>query len=397
MKVRDVVVVDGIRTAFGRAGEKGFFWLTRADDMVSRVIRELLRRNPQVKPEMVEENAWGATTQEGDQGLTLGRAAALLAGLPDSCAGFSVDRMCASGLTAVTAAASEIALGACDVAIAGGVEHMGHHPIGATADPNPRFLTEKLVSSDALVMGKTAENLHDIYPDITRETTDEYAFHSQRKAARAIGEGKIGKMIVPMTVYSREGWLVADRDQQPRPDTTMEGLGALKPSFRVGGKVTAGNSSGLNDGACGVLLTSAGKAEELGIKPAMKLVGYAYAGVRPEIMGLGPVPAVRKLFSATGLTMDDMSFIELNEAFAVQCVVFMKEFGLEIPGDVRLNPWGGAIALGHPLAGSGPRLVLHMLHLFREHPEARYGLTTLCVGLGQGGAAIWENLLWNGK
>ena len=211
MKVRDVVVVDGIRTAFGRAGDKGFFWLTRADDMVSRVIRELLRRNPAVKPEMVEENAWGATTQEGDQGLTLGRTSALLAGLPDSCAGFSVDRMCASGLTAVTAAASEIALGACDVAIAGGVEHMGHHPIGATADPNPRFLTEKLVSADALVMGKTAENLHDLYPDISRQTADEYAFHSQRKTDLAVKEGKIGKMIVPMTVYSREGWLVADR------------------------------------------------------------------------------------------------------------------------------------------------------------------------------------------
>ena len=397
MKARDVVVVDGIRTAFGRAGEKGFFWLTRADDMVSRVIRELLRRNPQVKPEMVEENAWGATTQEGDQGLTLGRTSALLAGLPDSCAGFSVDRMCASGLTAVTAVASEIALGACDVAIAGGVEHMGRHPIGATADPNPRFIAEKLVSPDAMVMGKTAENLHDLYPDISRETADEYAFHSQRKAARSIEEGMIGKMIVPMTVYSREGWLVADRDQQPRPETTMEGLRALKPSFRVGGNVTAGNSSGLNDGACGLLLASADKADELGLKPVMKLVGYAYAGVRPEIMGLGPVPAVRKLFAATGLTMDDMSFIELNEAFAVQCVVFMKEFGLEIPCDVRLNPWGGAIALGHPLAGSGPRLVLQMLHLFREHPEARYGLTTLCVGLGQGGAAIWENLLWNAK
>ena len=171
----------------------------------------------------------------------------------------------------------------------------------------------------------------------------------------------------------------------------------MKPTFRVGGQVTAGNSSGLNDGACGLLLASAEKADELGIKPAMKLVGYAYSGVRPEIMGLGPVPAVRKLLSATSLTMDDMSFIELNEAFAVQCLVFMKEFGLEIPCDARLNPWGGAIAIGHPLASSGPRLVLHMLHLFREHPEARYGLTALCVGLGQGGAAIWENLLWNGK
>ncbi len=392
MKARDVVVVDGVRTAFGRAGEKGFFWLTRADDMVVRVIRELLRRNPQVKPEMVEENVWGATTQEGDQGLTLGRTSAILAGLPESCAGFSVDRMCAGGLTAVTSAASEIALGVCDVAIAGGVEHLGHHPMGATADPNPRFLTEKLVSEDALVMGKTAENLHDMFPEITKEMADEYAYHSQMKTARGYEEGKIQKMIAPMTVYTKEGWVVADRDQQPRPETTMEGLRALKTPFRVQGKVTAGNASGLNDGACGVLLMSADKAKELNLAPQMRLVGYAYAGVKPEIMGYGPVPATKKVFAHTGLTIDDMAFIEMNEAFAVQCIVFMREFGLKFPDDPRLNPWGGAIAFGHPLAASGPRLVTHLANLFAEHPEARYGLTTLCVGLGQGASAIWENL-----
>lgn len=392
MKARDVVVVDCVRTAFGRAGEKGFFWLTRADDMVVRVIRELLRRNPQVKPEMVEENVWGATTQEGDQGLTLGRTSAILAGLPESCAGFSVDRMCAGGLTAVTSAASEIALGACDVAIAGGVEHLGHHPMGATADPNPRFLTEKLVSEDALVMGKTAENLHDMFPEITKEMADEYAYHSQMKTARGYEEGKIQKMIAPMTVYTKEGWVVADRDQQPRPETTMEGLRDLKTPFRVQGKVTAGNASGLNDGACGVLLMSADKAKELNLVPQMRLVGYAYAGVKPEIMGYGPVPATKKVFASTGLTIDDMAFIEMNEAFAVQCIVFMREFGLKFPDDPRLNPWGGAIAFGHPLAASGPRLVTHLANLFAEHPDARYGLTTLCVGLGQGASAIWENL-----
>lgn len=392
MKARDVVVVDGIRTAFGRAGEKGFFWQTRADDMVVRVIRELLRRNPQVKPEMVEENVWGATTQEGDQGLTLGRTSALLAGLPDSCSGFSVDRMCAGGLTAITSAASEIALGACDIAIAGGVEHMGHHPMGATADPNPRFLTEKLVSEDALVMGKTAENLHDMFPDITKEMADEYACHSQMKTARGYAEGKIQQMIAPMTVYTREGWVVADRDQQPRPETTMEGLRSLKTPFRVQGKVTAGNASGLNDGACGVLLMAADKARELNLAPRMRLIGYAYAGVKPEIMGYGPVPATQKLFARTGLSMDDMDFIEMNEAFAVQCIVFMREFGLKFPDDPKLNPWGGAIAFGHPLAASGPRLVTHLAHLFAAHPEARHGLTTLCVGLGQGASVIWENL-----
>ena len=189
MKARDVVLVDGVRTAFGRAGERGFFWFTRADDMVVKVIRELLRRNPQVKSEMVEENVWGATTQEGDQGLTMGRTTAILAGLSDSCAGFSLDRMCAGGMTAVTTAAAEIALGACDIAIAGGVEHMGHHPMGATADPNPRFLAERLVSEDALVMGKTAENLHDMFPRVTREMADEYAYHAQQKVAKACREG----------------------------------------------------------------------------------------------------------------------------------------------------------------------------------------------------------------
>jgi acetyl-CoA acyltransferase len=360
--------------------------------MVVKVIRELMRRNPKVSPELVEENIWGATTQEGDQGLTMGRTSAILAGLSDSCSGFSVDRMCAGGLTAVTCAASEVALGACDVAIAGGVEHMGHHPMGAGADPNPRFLTDRLVSEDALVMGKTAENLHDMFPEITKEMADEYALHSQMKTAKAYAEGKIQKMIVPMTVYTKEGWIVADRDQQPRPETTLEGLKDLKTPFRVNGKVTPGNASGLNDGASGVLLMTADKAKELGVAPKMRLVGYAYAGVRPEIMGYGPIPATRKLFERTGLTMDQMDFIELNEAFAVQCIIFMKEFGLKLPVDERLNGLGGSIAFGHPLAGSGPRLLLHLMQLFQENPKARYGLTSLCVGLGQGASAIWENL-----
>lgn len=396
MKARDVVVVDGIRTAFGRAGESGYFWLTRADDMVVKLIRELLRRNPQVTPESVEENVWAASTQEGDQGLTLGRTTAILAGLSEKCSGFSVDRMCAGGLTAITAAASEIALGACDIAIAGGVEHMGHHPMGATAVPNPRFLSERIVSDDALVMGKTAENLHDLYPDITKEMADEYAVISQRKTARAYAEGRIQQMIAPMSVYTREGWTVADRDQQPRPDATMEKLKTLRTPFRSNGKVTAGNSSGLNDGAGGVLLMSADKAAELGVKPRLRLIGYAFAGVPPEIMGLGPVPATRKLLERTELSLDDMSFIELNEAFSVQCLVFMKEMGLGMPEDERLNPLGGAIAFGHPLAASGPRLILHLMHEFAEKPGARYGLTTLCVGLGQGAAAVWENLRTDG-
>jgi acetyl-CoA acyltransferase len=392
MQARDVVLVDGIRTAFGKAGEKGFFWFTRADDMVVKIIRELLRRNPQVNPAMVEENIWGATTQEGDQGLTLGRTSAILAGLSDVCSGFSVDRMCAGGMTAVTCAAAEIALGACDIAIAGGVEHMGHHPMGATADPNPRFLADRLVSEDALSMGKTAENLHDMFPDVTKEMADDYAYHAQQKVAHAYQEGKIQKTLVPMTVYTKEGWVVADRDQQPRTETTLDGLKTLKTPFRVQGNVTAGNSSGLNDGASGVLLMTADKAKELGLTPRMKLVGFAYAGVKAEIMGYGPVPSTKKLFARTGLSMNDIGLIELNEAFAVQAIIFMREFGLKFPDDPRMNPWGGSIAFGHPLAASGPRLMIHLMHEFAEHPDVRYGLATMCVGLGQGGSVLWENL-----
>ena len=396
MKGRDVVLVDACRTAFGKAGDKGIFWNTRADDMVVKVIRELLRRNPEVKPEMVEENVWGATTQEKDQGLTLGRTSAILAGLPVETSGCSVDRMCAGGMTAVTTAASEIALGACDVAVAGGVEHMGHHPMGATADPNPRFLSEKIVDISALVMGATAENLHDMFPEISKEEADEYALLSQKKAARALAEGKIAKMIVPMTVYSKEGWKVADSDQQPRPETTMEGLSTLRTPFRIQGKVTPGNSSGLNDGAAGALLMSLDKAKELGVKPKMRMVSFAYAGVRPEIMGFGPIPATKKALKTAGLSMDDIGLIELNEAFAVQCIAFMNEFGLKKPDDPRLNPWGGAIAFGHPLASSGARLAAHMMHLFEEHKDVKYGMTSMCVGLGQGGTVIWENLMGPG-
>lgn len=397
MKARKVVLVDAIRTAFGRAGEKGVFWNTRADDMVVKVIRELLRRNPEVKPEMIEENAWGVFCQEKDQGLTLGRTSVILAGLPDTCAGYSIDRMCAGGMSAITTAASAVALGSCDVVIAGGVEHMGHHPMGATADPNPRFLTDKLVDSSAMSMGETAENLHDMFPDINKEMADEYSINCQRKAAAAIASGKIGEMIVPMTVYTKSGWTVADKDEQPRPETTMEGLATLKTPFRVMGRVTAGNSSGLNDGAAGCILMTKEKAEELGIQPKMELKSFAYAGVKPEIMGIGPIPATHKALQVAGLTIDDIGLIELNEAFAVQAVAFMKEFGLQFPDDPKLNVYGGAIAFGHPLASSGIRLACHLMHAFAERPDVKYGLTTMCVGLGQGGTVIWKNLQRDGK
>lgn len=397
MKARKVVLVDAVRTAFGRAGEKGLFWNTRADDMVVKVIRELLRRNPKVPPEAIGENAWGVFCQEKDQGLTLGRTSIILAGLPHTCAGYSIDRMCAGGMSALTTAASAIALGACDVAIAGGVEHMGHHPMGATADPNPRFLTDKLVDSSAMSMGETAENLHDMFPHITKEMTDQYSLQCQKKADLAVKSGKIGQMIVPMTVYTKGGWLVADKDEQPRPETTMEGLANLRTPFRVMGRVTAGNSSGLNDGAAGSILMAKETAEELGIEPKMELKAFAYAGVQPEIMGIGPIPATHKALKVAGLTMDDIGLIELNEAFAVQAIAFMEEFGLQFPDDPRLNVYGGAIAFGHPLASSGIRLTCHLMHAFAERPDVKYGVTTMCVGLGQGGTVIWKNLQREGE
>jgi acetyl-CoA acyltransferase len=396
MKARDVVLVDAVRTAFGRAGEKGYFWNTRADDMVVKVIRELLRRNPKVKPEMIGENVWGAFCQEKDQGTTLGRTSVILSGLPVEVAGCSVDRMCAGGMTAITTAAAEVALGAFDIAIAGGVEHMSRHPIGHAADPNPRFLTDKLVDQSAMSMGETAENLHDMFPEITKEMCDEYSIHCQQKAWKAIQSGKIADMIVPMTVYTKDGWVVADKDQQPRPEATMEGMARLKTPFRVMGRVTAGNSSGLNDGAAGCILMAKDVAKDLDIPYKMEMEAFTYAGVQPEIMGIGPIPATKRVLEVAGLTMDDIGLVELNEAFAVQAVAFIREFGLQFPDDPRLNIYGGAIAFGHPLASSGVRLACHMMHAFAEHPEVKYGLTVMCVGLGQGGAVIWKNKQRNG-
>src|SRR5579883_228214 len=241
--LREVVYVDGVRTAFGRAGPTGVFWRTRADDMAVRLVRELVRRNPQVPPERIGDVVLAATAQTGDQGLTLGRAVALLAGLPCSVPGFAVDRMCAGALTAVTAGAGEIALGAADLVIAGGVEHMGHHPMGDEVDFNPRFVAEQLVDRSAAIMGATAENLHDRFPHLTKEAADAYAVASHRKAAAAWASGALREQVVPMSVFTDDGWTVADRDELLRPDTTLEALATLRTPFRPGGRVTAGNSA----------------------------------------------------------------------------------------------------------------------------------------------------------
>ncbi|WP_190817269.1 thiolase family protein [Saccharopolyspora pogona] len=392
--VRDVVFVDGVRTPFGKAGSKGQYAQTRADDMVVKVIRELLRRHPELPAERIDEVAIAATTQIGDQGLTIGRSAALLAGLPKSVPGFAIDRMCAGAMTAVTTVSSGIAFGAYDVAIAGGVEHMGNHPMGEGADPNPRFVSDKIVDPSALIMGSTAENLHDRFPTLTKQRTDAYAALSQQRYDEALRAGKITPDLVAVSTRSEQGWGLATTDEPPRPGTTVEALSGLKTPFRPHGRVTPGNAAGLNDGATGCLLADADTAAELGLPVGMRLVGYAFAGVEPEVMGVGPVPATEKALQRAGLTIDDIGLFEINEAFAVQVLAFLEHFGIA-DDDPRVNPWGGAIACGHPLASSGVRLMTQLSRHFAERPEVRYGITTMCIGFGMGGTVIWENPNYN--
>ncbi|WP_402465007.1 thiolase family protein [Isoptericola aurantiacus] len=389
--LRDVVFVEGVRTPFGKARPDGLLAETRADDLVVKALRELLRRHPELPGERIDEIAIAATTQTGDQGLTLGRTVGLLAGLPTSVPGYAIDRMCAGAMTAVTTTASSIAVGAADVVVAGGVEHMGHHPMGLDADPNPRFVAEKLVDPEALNMGVTAENLHDKFPHLTKERADAYAVDTQAKYAKAVANGDIGPEIVPVAVRSAEqGWGLATTDELPRPGTTVEGIADLKTPFRPGGRVTAGNASPLTDGATVSLLASGETAEELGLPAAMRMVSYAFAGVPAEIMGYGPVPATDKALAQAGLTIDDIGLFEINEAFAVQVLSFLDHYGIA-DDDPRVNAYGGAIAVGHPLASSGVRLMTQLARQFAQHPEVRYGITTMCVGLGQGGTVIWEN------
>lgn len=339
----------------------------------------------------MDEVAIAATTQIGDQGLTIGRAAAVLAGLPKSVPGYAIDRMCAGAMTAVTTVAGGISFGAYDVAIAGGVEHMGRHPMGEGVDPNPRFLSEQLVDGSALVMGMTAENLHDRYPSITKERADAFAVASQEKAAKAYADGKIQRDLVPMaTRKAAEGWGLATVDEPPRPGTTMEGLRGLKtPSGRTGGSRRATPpasttarpaaswpprtwpASSASPRACGWCRTPS---------PASTPRSWA--------SGRSPPPSALRL---AGLSIGDIGLIEINEAYAVQVLAFLEHFGIA-DDDPRVNPYGGAIAFGHPLASSGVRLMTHLSREFAERPDVRYGITTMCVGMGMGGTVIWENL-----
>ncbi|NCV73875.1 MAG: thiolase family protein, partial [Actinobacteria bacterium] len=376
----NVVLVDAVRTPFGKAGS--LYAQTRADDIMVRCIRGLLERNPNIPLDQIDDVAIAAATQTGDQGMNIGRSVSILAGIPNTVPGYSIDRWCAGALTAVTTIAGSINMGAYDLAIAGGVEHMGNHPMGDGIDPNPRYLSEKIVDTDALQMGATAERLHDKFPHLTKERADKYSLASQQKTAAAYSANKIQPDLIPVATRTTElGWGVATVDEPPRPQTTLEALAALKTPFRPSGRVTAGNAAGLNDGATAAILASENKAKELNLPIKAKLVSFAFAGVEPEIMGYGPVPSTIKALKKAGLDISDIGLFEVNEAFAIQVLSFLDHFGIA-DDDKRVNIYGGAIAVGHPLASSGVRLILNLANGFKDHPEVRYGITTMCIGLG---------------
>lgn len=382
----DVFYIDGMRSPFGRAGAKGVYRDMRADDIATHTLRGLLSRNPSIPLAEIDDVAIAATTQEGDQGLTLGRTVALAAGLPQSVPGFAIDRMCAGGMTSMTTLGSGIGWGQIDVAIAGGVEHMGYHPMQFASKANPAMIAAGLLTEESLAMGFTAEILHDNFPAITKDRTDAYAEQSQRRAAAAYEAGLIQPDLV--LINTTNG--VADADEQLRPTTTLESLAALSTPFRENGRVTAGNASPLTDGATMSLLAGTNAVARYGLSPKMKLVSYAFAGVSPDEMGLGPIPATEKALAKAGLSISDIGAIEINEAFAVQVLAFTDHFAIDQSSD-KLNPWGGAIAFGHPLASSGVRLAIQLAGQFDLDHSIRYGITTMCVGLGQGGTMVWEN------
>jgi acetyl-CoA acyltransferase len=394
--MQNTYFVDGVRTPFGKAGEKGVYWNTRADDLVVKAMIGLLDRNQSVPKDAIDDVAIAATTQVGDQALTIGRTSAILAGLPNTVPGFAIDRMCAGAMTAVAMTGSAIATGAYDVVLAGGVEHMGRHPMGFDADPNPRFIAEKLVNPDALNMGNTAEKIHDRFPVLTKERADAFAVQSQKRAAAAYEKNYIQQDLVSVSATTPEGLRVVDRDELLRPDSTVEGMKDLKTPFRANGKVTAGNASPLTDGATISLLAGDQAVKQYGLKPRMKMVTFSFAGVEPEIMGIGPIPATEKALKKAGLSISDIGLFEINEAFAVQVLSFLEHFKIS-DDDARVNAWGGAIAFGHPLASSGVRLMNQLSRQFEMRPDVRYGITTMCIGLGMGGTVIWENENYDGK
>jgi 3-oxoadipyl-CoA thiolase len=395
------VIIDAIRTPVGALG--GVLAAVRPDDLAALVIKTIIERN-HLEPALVEEVYLGCANQAGEDNRDVARMALLLAGLPTSVAGVTINRLCASGLNAVNQAGRAIRAGEGEVYVAGGVESMSRAPYSLPKAesgfpfgnltaydtalgwryPNPKM--QELYGTES--MGETAENIAAERPHLTRQKQDEFAVRSHQRAIAAIDSGKFSEEIVPVTILQRKGEpKVVDTDERPRRDTSLEALAKLKPSFRVGGTVTAGNSSGLNDGAAALLVMSEEKAQAHGLKPMARLLSSAAAGVPPRTMGLGPVPAVKKALARAGLKIEDIGLVELNEAFAVQSLAVIEDLGLD-PKIVNVN--GGAIALGHPLGCSGARILTTLLHEMRRRGNVKYGLATLCVGVGQGEASIVE-------
>jgi 3-oxoadipyl-CoA thiolase len=402
---REVWIIDAIRTPIGALG--GALARVRPDDLAALVLQAIIERN-HLDPAWVEEVYMGCANQAGEDNRNVARMALLLAGFPPSVPGVTVNRLCASGLAAVNMAARAIRNGDGDIYIAGGVESMSRAPYAIPKAeepfafgnltawdtalgwrfPNPRMKERYGIES----MGETAENIAAERPHITREKQDAFALRSHQRAIAAIDSGKFAEEIVPVPVPQKKGEaLLVTTDERPRRDTSMEALAKLKPAFRPGGTVTAGNSSGLNDGAAAVLLMSREKAEELGLRPMARFVAAAAAGVEPRVMGYGPIPATRKALQRAGLSIQDLRLIEINEAFAVQTLAVIEELGLD---EELVNVNGGAIALGHPLGCSGARILTTLLYEMRRRaPQEKrpyYGLATLCVGVGQGEATIVE-------
>ncbi|GBD30008.1 3-oxoadipyl-CoA/3-oxo-5,6-dehydrosuberyl-CoA thiolase [bacterium HR32] len=398
--MRDVVVVDAVRTPFGRYG--GALRDVRPDDLAATVLAALVRRTG-IPPARIDDVVLGCANQAGEDNRNVARMAALLAGLPVEVPGQTVNRLCGSGLQAAVTAYHAIRCGEGDLMLAGGVESMTRAPFVVAKAAEPwsrrfevydttlgwRFTNPRMAEMyPPYSMGETAENVAERY-GISREEQDRYALLSQQRAARAIAEGRFREEIVPVVVPQGSGEpLVVDRDEPPRPQTTLDALSRLRPAFRSGGTVTAGNSSGINDGAAAVLLAEAGVARELGLRPLARVVATAVAGVDPAVMGIGPVPAVRKALARAGLRVADLDLVELNEAFASQVLACVRELGLDLE---RVNVNGGAIALGHPLGASGARLLGHLCWEMQRR-EARYGLATMCIGVGQGIAAVVERV-----
>ena len=401
--IESVVIVDALRTPIGRYA--GALSSVRPDDLAALVIRELLNRHPQLQPEMVEDVLLGCANQAGEDNRNVARMSALLAGLPVSVAGGTVNRLCGSGLMAVNQAAESIALGQGEIFIAGGVESMSRAPLVMAKPDNPfprgdrtlydttlgwRFTNPKLAEQYyPYSMGETAENVAERY-HISREAQDAFALASQQKYFAAWDAGRFAQEIVPVPIPQRKGDIIqVSEDEHPRRETTLESLTKLKPVFREGGSVTAGNSSGINDGASVLLLMHEQTAQKYGFKPLARLRATAVAGVDPACMGIGPVPATQKALKRAGLSVADLDIIELNEAFAAQSLACIQELQLD---PEKINRNGGAIAIGHPLGASGSRILGHLVYALQRQPSARFGLATMCIGVGQGIATIIEKV-----